>query len=92
MANTTTLNASLISKREISLIDKFAFFRAIGIAKDGAIVNFFGSVAASPIETILASGFKFFDLTKRLEARTKAEAPSFNVEEFAAVTVPKIKI
>ena len=73
----------------MSLIDKLAFFRAIGIARDGAIVNFFGSVAASPIERILARGFRLLDSTKPLVASTNAEAPSFNVDEFAAVTVPK---
>ena len=61
------------------------------MAIDGAIVNFFGSVAASPIETILASGFNFFDSTNPFVASTKAEAPSFRVEEFAAVTVPNNK-
>lgn len=91
MAKTTTLKASLISKSEISLIDKFAFLRAIGIAIDGAIVNFFGSVAASPMDTILANGFKFFDSTKAFVASTKADAPSFSVEELAAVTVPNVK-
>lgn len=88
MASTTTLKASLISKSEISFMDKLAFLRAIGIAIDGAIVNFFGSVAASPMETILANGFKFFESTKSFDASTNAEAPSLSVEEFAAVTVP----
>ena len=43
----TTEKASLNSKKLISFEVKFALCRALGKAKDGAVVNHFGSCAAS---------------------------------------------
>lgn len=46
-ARTTTENASLTSKSEISEMDKFAFSRALGRAIVGAIGNSIGATPAS---------------------------------------------
>lgn len=78
----------MISQSEISLVVKLAFLRANGMAIEGATVNFFGCVAASAIDTILASGLSPLASTNDSVASTKAEAPSFSVEALAAVTVP----
>lgn len=61
------------------------------MASEGAIANWLGVVAASAVETIRANGFKFNFLNSDSDMRTKAEAPSFNVDAFAAVMVPKIR-
>ena len=51
-ARTTTENASLISKSEISFIVKFAFSRAFGIATVGASGKSMGARPASAYATI----------------------------------------
>ena len=50
-------NTSLISHLAISLISRPARFKAIGIARLGAMVKSIGLVAASPHPRTLASGF-----------------------------------
>ena len=68
----------------------WACFKAFGIAKDGAVVKWAGSWAASPQPLILAIGFNPNSSTFSLEANTRAAAPSLIVEEFGAVTVPSV--
>ena len=81
-------SASLISHLAISFTASPARFRAIGIARLGAIVKSMGFVAASPHDSILAIGFTDDDCDRSRVARTNAEAPSLIAEAFAAVTVP----
>ena len=80
--------ASLISHLAMSFTASPARFRAIGIARLGAIVKSMGFVAASPHDNILAIGFTDDDCDRSRVARTSAEAPSLIAEAFAAVTVP----
>ena len=47
-----------------------------------------GSTPATAEETILASGLKLFRFTESSEDKSNATAPSFNPDEFPAVTVP----
>ena len=86
----TTAKASLISKKSISSWVLPASFKAFGIAKDGAVVKWAGSWAASPQPIILAIGFKPKASTFSFEANTIAAAPSLIVDEFGAVTVPSV--
>jgi hypothetical protein len=81
-------STSLSSHFAISLTSKPARLRAIGIARLGAIVKSIGFVAASPQESILASGFTDDDCDRLRVVNTSAEAPSLIAEAFAAVTVP----
>lgn len=81
-------SASLISHLAMSLTASPARFRAIGIARLGAIVKSMGFVAASPHDSILAIGFTDDDCERWRVVRTSAEAPSLIAEAFAAVTVP----
>jgi hypothetical protein len=79
---------SLISNLAISLTSRPARFKAMGIAKLGAIVKSIGCVAASPQDRILAIGFAEVVLDLARVVNTSAEAPSLIAEAFAAVTVP----
>jgi hypothetical protein len=79
---------SLISNLAISLTSRPARFKAMGIAKLGAIVKSIGCVAASPQDKILAIGFAEVVLDLASVVNTSAEAPSLIADAFAAVTVP----
>ena len=87
-ARLTAAKASLISHFAISLISKPARFRAMGIARLGAMVKSMGLVAASPHDKILAIGFAVKDCDRSRVVRTNADAPSLIADAFAAVTVP----
>lgn len=65
-----------------------ACFRALGMAREGAVVNLLGAFAASPQPRILAMGLRLRDLSLASETRTRAEAPSLRGEALGAVTVP----
>ena len=79
---------SLISHFAISLISRPARFRAIGIARLGAMVKSMGFVAASPHDSILAMGFTGKDFDRFRVDKTNADAPSLIADALAAVTVP----
>lgn len=88
LARATTLNASLISNASTSSRDTPAFLSALGIAREGEVVNLLGSWAASAQLRILAIGFRLSSFSFASETRTTAAAPSFSGDEFGAVTVP----
>jgi hypothetical protein len=87
-ASATTLNASLISKASTADISTLACFRALGIARAGAVVNLEGFCSASPHPRILPMGLRLCSLTAASDARTRAAAPSESGEALAGVTVP----
>ena len=61
---------------------------AFGTATAGEVVNNAGSCSESAKPIIFAKGNKPNLSAFFLDIKTKAQAPSFNVEAFAAVTVP----
>jgi hypothetical protein len=79
---------SLISHFAISLISRPTSFRAIGIARLGAMVKSIGFVAASAHESILAMGFAIMNFDRSRVVKTRADAPSLIDDALAAVTVP----
>ena len=72
----------------MSLAETLAFLRASGTAFDGAMGNSIGETAPSPKPRIRAIGLRFNSFAFFPETKTKAEAPSFNVDAFAAVITP----
>jgi hypothetical protein len=70
------------------LTSRPARFKAMGIAKLGAIVKSIGRVAASPQDKTLAIGFADAALDLARVVNTSAEAPSLIADAFAAVIVP----
>lgn len=65
-----------------------ACLRALGIAREGAVVNLLGALAASPQPRIWAMGLMFSSFSFASETRTTAAAPSLRGDELGAVTVP----
>ena len=86
----TTLNASLSSKKSMSLTAIPARFAARGTALAGAVVNHSGSWAASAEPAIRARGLRPSWAAFSSDISTNAAAPSFRVEALAAVTVPSL--
>lgn len=68
-----------------------AFFKAFGMAREGAVVNHNGSVAASEKPSIFPMIGKFKDKAVSLSAKIMADAPSLMLDALAAVTVPSGK-
>lgn len=88
LARATTLKASLISNASTASCEMPACFRALGIAREGEVVNLFGAWSASPQPRIFARGLILSSLSFASETRTSAAAPSLRGEALGAVTVP----
>ena len=89
-ARVTTEKASLTSKKSTSSLVSPALCKAFGAARVGAVVNHSGSCAASANARISALGFSPYFSTAFSPAMMSADAPSFIVEEVAAVAVPSL--
>ena len=87
----TVENASFNSKKWISFNVNPAFATAFGTAIEGAVVNHSGACSASAYPLIIAIGFKPNCSAFCLLIKTRAAAPSFIVEELAAVAVPSLE-
>ena len=87
----TVENASFNSKKLISANVNPAFATAFGTAIEGAVVNHSGACSASAYPFNIAIGFNPNCSAFSLLMRTSAAAPSFMVEEFAAVAVPSFE-
>ena len=80
--------ASLISNKSTSLICQPVFFKAELVAGIGPRPIKDGSTPHVAHEAIFTKGSIFLSSASSLLIKTKAAAPSFNPEEFPAVTVP----
>ena len=65
-----------------------ACLRALGIAREGAVVNLDGFCAASPQPRIRARGTRLCDFKKDSDTTSTAAAPSERGDALGAVTVP----
>mmetsp|Transcript_13444 Transcript_13444/g.34294 ORF Transcript_13444/g.34294 Transcript_13444/m.34294 type:complete len:202 (+) Transcript_13444:281-886(+) len=88
LASTTTLNASLISHRSMSLMSTPARARATGVAAAGATVNSTGGSSASPNPFTSASGTLPSSAALLALISTNAAAPSLIDDALTAVIVP----
>ena len=61
---------------------------ALGMASEGAVVNFDGAWAASPQPRIRAKGVREWDSKNASDTMRRAEAPSERGDALGAVTVP----
>ena len=87
-ANACAAKASLSSIISISFIVKPALANALFEASTGPIPMILGSTPTTAELTILANGFKLYFFTASSDAIIVAAAPSFNPDEFPAVTLP----
>ena len=92
LARATTLNASLISKASTASLETLAWSSALGMAREGEVVNFDGCCAASPQPRSLARGVRLCCFSADSETKTSAAAPSESGDAFAAVTVPSVDL
>lgn len=87
-ARNCAANASLISTRSISLMDRPALCKACCIAETGPIPIISGAHPVIPYDTSLARGVKLYSFTASSDASNMEPAPSQMPEAFAAVTTP----
>jgi len=87
-ATATTANASLISQRSTSFVERPLFSSIARIASAGAMVNSMGARAAPPHPEIRPRTGRPSRFARSALMRTRAAAPSLRDDAFAAVTVP----
>jgi hypothetical protein len=87
-ANPVTLNASLNSQASTSVVLSLYFSNNFLEAYAGAMLKSIGASSASYQPIISANGSSLSWLTSYSLIKTKEQAPSFNLEALAAVTVP----